>query len=115
MPHSGEFATRPALSFADLTLLNSWVNFGAPFANGGYAKDQFGIVRLRGVVRLGTSATAIIATLPTGYRPAFQSMHAIVSGSIFARLDVFANGDIQMVTGGTTGFVGLDGITFAAA
>ncbi|WP_421883300.1 hypothetical protein [Methylibium sp.] len=113
--HPGEDAVRFQSKWIAPTLLNSWVNFSAAFNPAGYFRDQFGIVRLRGLVKDGSAANAVIFTLPTGYRPAFQTMFAVISGSILGRVDVLANGDVQMISGGSVGFVSLDAISFQVA
>lgn len=107
------------LAIADLeavvapALLNSWVNFGAPFNPAGYYKDQLGIVHLRGLVKNGVIGSAIF-TLPAGYRPTNQEIFAVTSNSAFGRLDVTTAGDVVLGTGSNL-FVSLDSITFRAA
>lgn len=50
------------------TLVNSWANFGAPYANARYMRKN-GIVYVQGMVKTGAKGT-VIFTLPTGFRPA---------------------------------------------
>lgn len=95
------------------TLLNSWVNYGAPYDNAGYYKDPFGIVRLRGVVKSGTTPNAIF-TLPAGYRPANNKLMPIVSNALFGAVSIASNGDVLSSIGSNVYFT-LDGVTFRAA
>lgn len=97
------------------TLLNSWVNFGGGSAAAGYYKDPFGIVRIRGLVKNGTTGLGNpVFTLPAGYRPPNSVILPAVSNNAFARLNVEANGDI-IVEVGSNAFVSLDSLTFRAA
>lgn len=80
---------------------NSYVNFGAPYANVGYYKDDGGIVRVRGAVKSGTNATTIF-TLPAGFRPSDTvSFTAPVDGASDI-LSVSAAGAVSCATGGNT-------------
>lgn len=97
------------------TLLNSWVNFtGADTpAPARYFKDAFGVVHLSGMVKNGSSLTAVIMNLPAGYRPAYTHYFASVSNDVFARLDVRNSGDVAVgASSGSTTYVSLDGISF---
>lgn len=99
------------------TLMNAWANYGGPEMPCGYCKDAAGFVHLRGLVKRTISGVieAVIFVLPAGYRPAFESNHAVVAFNKFARLVVTANGNVyvEAVDSGTPeGFVSLDGVTF---
>lgn len=53
-----------------LTLLNSWVYYGSPWAQATYQKGAYGIVRLNGLIKDGTvTPGTTIAVLPVGFRP----------------------------------------------
>jgi hypothetical protein len=93
---------------------NGWVAYSATFHGLGYWKDPFGIVHLRGLIKLGTAA-ATVYTLPDGYRPLLQTIFSQISSVGGARVDVFPTGAIQVVnyfSGGVNSFVSLEGITF---
>lgn len=47
----------------------SWVNYGGGWSVFGYRKDSMGYLRLRGLIKNGTTGTTFF-TLPVGYRPA---------------------------------------------
>lgn len=110
-------------TWTDLTLQNSWVDFGsASFQKPGYIKHADGTVELCGFVKNGSSATAVIATLPTGYRPVRKAVisgaaagHAQVSISndSLCRMFVSPSGAVNVTIGGSTLWVSLYGIRFA--
>lgn len=86
-----------APTFIAPTLLNSWVNFGAPTQNAGYTLHQ-GMVILRGTVKSGTVGSPIF-TLPVGYRPAGNVGFAIVSNALFGYIIIESDGDVVLATG----------------
>lgn len=98
------------------SLLNSWVNFHANWSPAGFFKDKFGIVHLRGMVKSGTSATAVIFALPVGYRPAYGKNFGSVANNVFCSIEVAAAGNVTAVAGGSTAaWTSINGITFRAA
>lgn len=99
----------------NLTFLNSWVNFGAPWATGQYRMCDGGIVRVKGLVKSGT-ATTPIANLPAGFRPLENRLFTTTvgnPGNLYARLDVEAGGNIIPQAAGNA-YVSLDPISFTA-
>ena len=92
---------------------NSWVNFGAPYPSAGFYKDAYGIVRLQGVVKSGSSAAAVIFTLPSGYRPAANKLFATGANPI-AQMQVDSSGNVSATNFGNTAATVLDGIQFPA-
>ena len=102
------------LTWAALTLQNSWVNYdGANYANAQYAKDAKGLVHLRGVIKDGTTAAfTLLATLPVGFRPTKRHVFVSASSGGVAVLDVLANGQILYASGGGSGYLTMCGITF---
>jgi hypothetical protein len=94
------------------TLINGWQDYGADYNATEYFRDSNGIVHLRGLVKNGTLGLTVF-TLPVGYRPVARELHVCNSAGAFGRVDVFANGDVIIQTGGP-GWVALDGITFMA-
>jgi len=98
------------------TLLNSWVNYGSGSNPAGYFKDKQGIVHLRGLVANGVGTT--IFTLPVGFRPTYVEFKSTVASAggagTFAVYVIYANGNIDWSSGGTTWF-SLDEMTFKAA
>ena len=107
------------------------MNYGSSLSTAAYAKDAFGFVHLKGVVKCppasGTSfgsrpcekadPSNVIFVLPTGYRPAETSVFASVSNNAFGRVTVDANGKViaevgDVYTLDNDGWISLDGITF---
>lgn len=103
----------------DLTYQNSWVDFGID-ANmthvkpAGYWKDSDGFVHVRGMVKSGSSATAVIATLPAAYRPVKRQAFTCFSSTGLCRIDVKDNGEISAAAGGSTTWTSFSGICFYA-
>lgn len=90
------------------TLLNSWVNYGTPYAPAGYYKDVFGIVHLRGVVKNGTNAVSIF-NLPSGYRPAYESWQFVQITGATGFINFKTNGDC-IASCATNTYFALDGL-----
>lgn len=91
---------------------NSWTNYGDIYATAAFYKDAFGIVRLRGLVKSGSSRSAIF-TLPAGYRPsAAHTFICDVAGGV-GRIDVLSGGDVHTWDGSST-YQSLSQISFRA-
>lgn len=96
------------------TLLNSWVAFGGSEATPAYQKTADGIVRLRGAVKSGSSATATVMTLPVGYRPpANWRTVVLVNAGTLCYVRVQSDGTVNFTFGGDTSGTWLDGIEFS--
>jgi tetrahydromethanopterin S-methyltransferase subunit B len=99
------------------TLLNSWVNYGGVYAVAGYYKDPIGLVHIKGLVKDGTTGTAIFS-LPAGYRPSEQLMFntGAYTGAAYVngRIDITTGGSVIM-TSGANGFLSLNLPPFRAA
>jgi hypothetical protein len=105
--------------FNPLTLLNSWKWYGEHVSNNadnysmpGYYKDNDGVVHLRGLIGGGTSATASIATLPVGFRPAHRMMWPTLSSVGWSRLDIETTGNITAPENGGVAFQSLGTVSF---
>lgn len=98
------------------TLANGWITYSAAYNPFGYWKDASGVVHLRGMLKSGTPGNTAIFTLPAGYRPAYRELFdcETAGNTVDCRLDVLANGQIQIVGGDTT-WTSIDGISFVAA
>ena len=95
------------------TFDNSWVDYGSGYSTAGYFKDSSGMVHLEGLVKDG-AIPACIFTLPVGYRPNAVKVFSVrVSGGT-GRVDVGADGCVN-VAGGNNTSLSLDGISFRAA
>jgi hypothetical protein len=94
-------------------LNNSWVPYGAPYANPGYRRDALGFVHLQGLVKNGTAG--LIFTLPTGYRPLATKHFAVVSSNgttdAFGSVLIDATGNVT-ANAYNSAYVSLSGITF---
>ncbi len=96
---------------------NGWVNYGFDGTNdyvvAGYAKDQFGRVYLRGLIKNGAIPSTVF-TLPAGYRPPKRTVFVVLSNGAVGRVDVLADGQVR-VEQGQPAWLSLDGIHFRAA
>lgn len=103
-----------------MAMSNSWVPYGytttGRWVGASFWKDPDGFVHLRGLVKTGSSATATIATLPSGYRPAKTSLFLTQSalGTGACRIDITNAGVISAQAGGSTTYTSLGGICFYA-
>jgi prepilin-type N-terminal cleavage/methylation domain-containing protein len=93
------------------TLQNSWLDYSPPYTSAAYTKTSGGVIVLKGMVRSGSG---VIATLPAGYRPAMALMFENSTNSAGGRLDVRADGTVNMAVGSNAWF-SLDGIAFMPA
>lgn len=109
------FSVVPAINGLSWTavsaFLNSWVNFGSPFAPAGYYKDPTGRVYLRGLVKSGTVGQAIFQ-LPAGYRPPYQTSFPVVSNDLFGEVYVDTSGNVVLFAGSNSS-VYLESVSFA--
>lgn len=93
---------------------NSWVAYGAPYANPSFTKTADGFVQLHGVIKSGTVGLAAF-TLPPGYRPTAPIPCAVVSNGAFGRVDVGSDGTVTPIAPSSNVSVVLDQIRFKAA
>ncbi len=106
-----------SLTWFALTLTGSpaWVNHGGGYQVAEYAKDAFGFVHLRGLIKDGVGN---IGTLPAGYNPPAHNLFAVATYNgatpIHGDLNITNGGVISLTVGGN-GYVQLSGITFKAA
>lgn len=100
--------------WCNLPLVNSWVYYGAPFSTVEYTKASDNMVSLKGLIRAGTvTGDTIMATLPSGYRPAQRLLIPIVSSGALGRLDILPDGTVRFEIG-SNGWLSLDNIIFMA-
>ncbi|MBK8434461.1 MAG: hypothetical protein IPL28_25625 [Chloroflexi bacterium] len=97
------------------TLLNSWVNYaGSPTkSTAGYRLMPDGTVALKGVLKSGSSATAVMFNLPAAYRPSETRRFAGAANSAVGIIEVTTGGDVSFVVGGSTTQSSLDGVRFS--
>ena len=93
------------------TLINGWVSFGGAEAGPTYYKDNFGNVKLRGVVKSGTLSVSIF-DLPIGYRPAKNKYFAVISNNVPGFVLIDPSGGVIPLAGTSNVFVTLDSISF---
>ncbi len=107
-------STAPGVTWTNLTLVNSWVNYGGANTTAQYTKTADNVVQLRGLIRNGANSyDTPIATLPAGFRPKARTLTATTSNNIHARIDIMPNGEIRFM-GTTNVWYSLDTVTFIA-
>jgi len=94
-----------------LALQNGWNDYSADFASAGYTKTSAGLIVLKGLVKAGSGT---IGYLPVGYRPAMSVMFENSTNQVGGRLDVRADGSINLAVGSNAWF-SLDGVAFMPA
>ena len=114
-PGSG---TGPPEAWKGFSLAAGWANYGAPYDNAAYRKDQSGRVLVRGLVTRTDGlppASNPIGTLPTGYRPSTRLIFSSNGGPASVRVDVAPNGQIIWMAGklAEKDYSSLDQISFA--
>lgn len=97
----------------------AWVNFGGAYYTAAFRKLASGLVVLRGTIKSGAGAGAVIFTLPAGYRPAATILLGAIekpagAATTDSELDIAANGDVTWFGSNAPTLVGLDGLTFMA-
>lgn len=113
---SSYFATKSDLNrpaWLSPSFVNGWKNFGQGFNNAGYYK-QNGRVYLKGMISSGIVEQAAF-TLPSGYRPAATELIGVISADNVGRVDIHPDGTVNPVGTSNSGWVSLDGISFAHA
>ena len=93
------------------TLINGWVAFGGAEDGPTYYKDDFGNVKLRGVVKSGTLSVWMFK-LPIGYRPAKNKYFAVISNNVPGFVLIDPSGGVIPLAGTSNVFVALDSISF---
>ncbi len=97
------------LPWISMTLTTGWVNFGSTAR---YMKDSLGFVHLRGRPQRTSGSSAIIATLPVGYRPTDERVFAVDSANAYGRININSDGSVHLEIGTATSWASLDGIYF---
>lgn len=101
----------------------SMSNYGAGFQACEYARDDYGVVHLRGLLKMtGIPVNPqTVGTLPVGYRPTaselFSQMGSYTGGNIALRVDVNVGGGVVVNSASGVawdgGDISLSGITFS--
>lgn len=102
------------LTWADLVLENSWVEFSSSYFLPQFTKTNNGFVVLRGRIKSGTTTGGtVMFNLPAGFRPELIVTIDTVSNNAIATFHIEPNGDATIQTGSNASFA-LDNIQFPA-
>lgn len=98
---------------------NSWTNYGSGYQGAAYWMDSNYVVHLEGLIKGGTistGTTGVAFTLPAGFLPLnTRLIGTYFSTNAIGRIQLANTGDISIYsteTGGSNGYVTLEGITF---
>lgn len=95
------------------TLLNSWLNWGAPYANATYYKDEINMVQVRATLKSGVvTANTAIMTLPAGYRPSAQLVRNAFcyngTSYLACSVEIKTNGEVVTGSNVANNFLAMD-------
>jgi hypothetical protein len=101
-------ADKQQLTWVDVQPASGWMCY--PSEQLQVAKDQFGMVYVRGTINPTTynpnpvfGNVGTIATLPAGYRPSRTQQYVLwESGSFFGAMNIYPDGTIEGYNGGST-------------
>jgi len=97
-----------------MSYASGWENLGGSYQNVSIRKDHQGVVHLTGALNrpAGTVAAAVnVATLPEGFRPPARIFRICATNAGAARVDIYANGTIEVNNtygGGNFSFVDIN-------
>lgn len=96
---------------------NSWVNVSGAYPAMAFRLREAGVVDLIGFIDHVTDSTAIITTLPVGYRPSdltFMIARGVTAASVSTpvSLGIEADGDIGIYGGGAVRYLQFSGSFF---
>lgn len=94
---------------------SGWGTYSSTYPDAQYTKTSDNIVTLQGLIKTSTAVTAntTIGTLPAGYRPASRMIFIVPTNTGYGRVDVMNDGRVLYYSG-STGWLGLNSITFQA-
>lgn len=98
----------------NLSFNTGWANLGGGWRNGQYKKVGDLVIVCGFVVRFSGS-DALIATLPSGYRPTAPERWATTSVGAFAAVQIDTDGSMTVVAGSPDTNLTLGGIIFSTA
>lgn len=90
-PSSRTTGSTCTTQWCNLTLQNSWIYYGAPYATPQYTKASDGMVHVKGLIRSGNTA-ATIATLPAEYCPTDRLLLTAQAADAWSRIDIVPQG-----------------------
>lgn len=73
---------------------NGWGNYGGEWVTAAYMQDSLGFVHIKGMVKGGSSSTAVVFALPAGYRPSKSLRFAVDAHGAHGWVNVSFNGDV---------------------
>lgn len=97
--------------WTNLSLNTGWINYGASYQTTQYKK--FGdFVIIRGLIARTSGTEAVIATLPSGYRPSLKQLYTVATNTGYGEIEITTAGSIVLRSGGV-GYLSFGEITFS--
>jgi hypothetical protein len=93
------------------SFLNSWVNYGSPYANLRWMLDHDGFMHWMGCIKNGSVGSACV-TMAAAYRPSSSCYLTCISTGAWARIYFGSNGDVIPSSPGTNASFFFDGICY---
>jgi hypothetical protein len=100
-------------AWQQITLINSWNNFGGAFQNLAVRRIDKNLAEINGVLIRTSSPTSnsSLGNVPIGLRPVSQiSLFCQATGELSSRFDIATNGDILWLSGSPIGYFIMMGI-----
>lgn len=111
VPGATTFGGRIGSTWSGFSFGSGWTNLGSGYQNG-QVKKVGDLILLSGVVYRNSGSGTLIATLPSGYRPAAGLVLNVFTSSGVGRVDVGTDGSMNLISGSAS-WVSLCGITFS--
>lgn len=99
-------------AWSNVSFNTGWTDYGGSYQTAQYKKVG-DLVFLRGLVKRTSGSSTTMLTLPAGYRPPAQCLFVGISFDTLGRIDIDTSGNVIMMLGSPTNWVGLDGIVFS--
>ena len=94
-------------------LKSSWSNHGSGYQTAGFYRDMNDVVRLRGVLTGGNTASgALLFTLPEGHRPTAVEVFAVDSNGAHCAIRISPDGDVRLSGVASPVSISLNGVSF---
>jgi hypothetical protein len=104
------------LTWSKLPLMGGWTTYGSGYADPSYTKDSLGIVHLRGLVKGSPVPGMLVASLPDGFRPAYNTEEVMPCGGPSPCTVVFKpTGEVVFeLINSSSSWLSFDGLTFSS-
>lgn len=99
-------------TWSNVSFNTGWANLGGSWQTAQYKKVG-DLVLLRGLVTRSSGSNTVIFTLPSGYRPAANTLTPTVSDSGFGVAEITTAGNVSFGGVGGVGYISLNNVVFS--